>query len=336
MVPREHEVVVLMSRHTFGLQFHAPQVERLRSLGHVGDPIVLEDLDSEEARRRLATADVLLTSWGAPALTVEHLDAAPRLRAVLHAAGSVRSLLPPEAWDRGIRVTTAAEENARPVAEFALAAIIMAGKGVPAVAARAGATPRGWRLHDDLSNRGRTIGVVGFSRIGRRVTRLVQEVLEPGAVLVSDPTVAAEDVADAGARLVELPELLASADVVSLHAPALPSTHHLIGAAELALMRDGATLVNTARGSLVDTAALERECVTGRLQALLDVTDPEPLPAGSPLMSLPNVLITPHVAGSLGSEVRRMSDAALGELERFVRDDAPLSPVHREHLEVSA
>lgn len=336
MGAREHEVVVLMSRTTFGLQFRAPQVERLRSLARVGDPVVLEHLDDDLARRRLATADVLLTSWGAPALTVEHLDAAPRLRAVLHAAGSVRELLPAEIWERGIRVTTAAEENARPVAEFTLAAIIMAGKGVPAMAARAGSTPGGWRLHDGLSNRGRTIGIVGFSRIGRRVARLVQEVLEPGAVLVSDPTVRAEDVAAAGARLVGLRELVASADVVSLHAPALPSTRHMIGADELALMRDGATLVNTARGSLVDTAALERECVTGRLQAVLDVTDPEPLPATSPLTALPNVMVTPHVAGSLGSEVLRLSDAALDELERFVHGEAPLAPVSREHLEVSA
>jgi phosphoglycerate dehydrogenase-like enzyme len=336
VVARQHEAVVLMSRSTFGLQFHAPQVERLRSLAHVGDPIVLEHLDDDSARRRLATADVLVTSWGAPALTVEHLDAAPRLRAVLHAAGSVRHLLPPEGWERGIRVTSAAEENARPVAEFTLAAIIMAGKGVPAVAARPGTSPDGWRLHDGLSNRGRTIGIVGFSRIGRRVARLVQDVLEPGAVLVSDPTVRAADVAAAGARLVELPELLERADVVSLHAPALPATRHMIGAPELALMRDGTTLVNTARGSLVDTAALERECVTGRLQAVLDVTDPEPLPATSPLTALPNVMITPHVAGSLGSEARRMSDAALDELERFVRGEPPVSPVRREHLEVSA
>ena len=134
----------------------------------------------------------------------------------------------------------------------------------------------------------------------------------------------------------DLPELLRRSDIVSLHAPALPETHHLIGAEQLALMPDGATLVNTARGALVDTAALEREALTGRLSAILDVTDPEPLPATSVLHDLPNVMLTPHIAGSLGSEARRMSDHALDELARLVAGEPVRSPVTREQLATSA
>jgi phosphoglycerate dehydrogenase-like enzyme len=110
----------------------------------------------------------------------------------------------------------------------------------------------------------------------------------------------------------------------------------MIGAAELRAMKDHATLINTARGSLVDTRALEVECATGRIHALLDVTEPEPLPADSVLYDLPNVIITPHIAGSLGTETRRMSDAALDDLERYLTGQELLAQVVHEDLSLSA
>jgi phosphoglycerate dehydrogenase-like enzyme len=155
-------------------------------------------------------------------------------------------------------------------------------------------------------------------------------------VLVADPYANLADVAALGAKLVDLEDLLRASDVLTLHAPELPSTRHLIGGDELTLLRDGATVINTARGSLVDTAALEVECSSGRLDAMLDVTDPEPLPPESPLYDLPNVMITPHIAGSLGSETRRMSGSALEELERFVAGQPPRSLVTPDDLAVSA
>jgi len=331
-------VLLLMSQGTFDLQFHAHQVDRLRDLAVVGEPLRLDDLDGADGRTQLAAAEVIVTSWGAPPITPAQLAAAPRLRAILHAAGTVRGLVPDEAWARGIVVTSAADENARPVAEYTLAAIILAGKRAPFLAAEARTRRDRWSFADergDLSNRGRTVGIVGWSRIGRRTVELL-DVLETDAVLVADPTITADDLRGTGAQLVDLPELLRRSDIVSLHAPALPETRHLIGAAELALMRDGATLINTARGVLVDTAALEREAVAGRLFAILDVTEPEPLPATSILYDLPNVMLTPHIAGSLGSETRRMSDHTLDELERLILGQPVLTPVTREHLVVGA
>ena len=106
--------------------------------------------------------------------------------------------------------------------------------------------------------------------------------------------------------------LAAAVDVLTLHAPALPQTRHMIDAAVLAALRDGATLINTARGSLVDHAALERELVSGRIDAVIDVTEPEALPADSPLFELPNVFLTPHVAGAAGRETQRMAALAIG------------------------
>lgn len=91
----------------------------------------------------------------------------------------------------------------------------------------------------------------------------------------------------------------------------------LVDAALLARLKDGAVLINTARGKIVDPVALERECVSGRIDAILDVTEPEPLPSDSPLLGLPNVVVTPHLAGAIGNEVARLGELAIGELERY-------------------
>ena len=338
-MPDRPEGLLLMDAPTYALQFGTDQLRRLEGLVDLGDPVRLDELDSPRAVARLRRADVLLTSWGAPPLTADRLREAPRLRAVLHCAGSVRGLLGPEVWDRGVVVSTAAAANAVPVAEFTLAAVIMAGKKAPFLAARArDGAQEGWGAtlaRADLSNRDRTIGVVGFSRIGRRVVELLR-ILDTAAVLVADPFADAAAVAQVGGRLTSLDELLRRSDIVSLHAPALPATHHLLGAPELALLPDGATLINTARGALVDHDALLRECASGRLDAVLDVTEPEPLPAGSALLTLPNVMVTPHVAGSLGSETRRMSDHALDELEAWLAGRPLSTPVTRESFRVSA
>jgi phosphoglycerate dehydrogenase-like enzyme len=179
-----------------------------------------------------------------------------------------------------------------------------------------------------LGNFGKRVGLVGLSRIGRRLAQLLQPFdLE---VVAWDPTLDAATIADQGATATELDELLESCDVTSLHAPLLPETHGLIDARRLALMPDGATLVNTARGGLVDGKALERELVSGRLRAVIDTTDPEVLPSDSPLYDLPNVFLTPHIAGAQGAETRRMADLALDEIERFVRGEPLVHEVRRE------
>jgi phosphoglycerate dehydrogenase-like enzyme len=324
------------------MQFGPEEETRLRELARLGEPVRVTAYDTPEAKERLADVEVLLTSWGAPRITAEVLDLAPNLRAVLHCAGTVRPLVSDAVWERGLLVTNAVAENALPVAEFTVAAIFMAGKKAPFLANIARTRRDDWSYlgeHEILSNRDRVVGIVGFSRTGRQVVaRLTVQGSGPETreILVADPFADAAAVAEAGARLVPLDELLAASDIVSLHVPELPSTRKLIGARELALMPDGATLINTARGAVVDTAALEDECATGRIYAMLDVTEPEPLPASSVLYDLPNVMITPHIAGSLGTETRRMTAAALDELERYGRGDSPRSAVTRADMEFVA
>ncbi|MFG2840079.1 hydroxyacid dehydrogenase [Streptomyces zaomyceticus] len=310
---------------------------RLATLTRTDPHLVAHDLTTPDPRvaAALAEAEILLTCWGATPLTPEILDRAPRLRAVIHAAGSVKHHITDACWDRGLRVTSAAAANALPVAEYTLAAILLAGKRVLGSAQRYAElrTDHAWLTESAAwGNYRRTVGVVGASRIGRRVIELLRPF--DFEILLYDPYV---DVPPPGVELVtDLDDLCTRSTVVSVHAPQLPSTYRMIGAAQLAAMPDGSTLVNTARGSLVDETALLPHLLTGRLHAVLDVTDPE-LPApDSPLYALPNVLLTPHVAGSLGNELHRMTDQALEEVGRYVRGEPFAEEVRASDLQRSA
>ena len=166
--------------------------------------------------------------------------------------------------------------------------------------------------------------------VGRAVLRLLRSY--NFTVLLSDPMIDVEEAASLGAVKVSLPELMERSDVVSLHAPNLPSLRGMINAEMLALMPDGATFINTARGALVDEAALLAELQRGRLYAVLDVTDPEPPVPGSPFYTLPNVIYTPHIAGCLGKECEGMADFAIAELQRYLRQEPLLNQVREASL----
>ncbi|WP_241995659.1 hydroxyacid dehydrogenase [Kribbella sp. VKM Ac-2568] len=281
-------------------------------------------LADPEVRKALGEVDALLTGWGCPSITPEVLDAAPRLRAIIHAAGSVKHFVDPAAFERGIQVSSAVVANALPVAEFTVATIILSGKR----AFRLGAEYKLSKHRPDPSNvsgnYGSTVGLLGASRIGRMVAeRLRAFDLE---VLISDPYLSEAEAAELGASLVDLDTLFTRSDILSVHAPLLPETVGLVDARLLGLLRDGSVLINTARGRIIDADALIAECRSGRIDAVLDVTDPEPLLPDSPLLELPNVFLTPHLAGAVGNEVARLGELAVGELERFAAG-APLHHV---------
>jgi phosphoglycerate dehydrogenase-like enzyme len=293
--------------------------DRLDRVATVADETAIFAFDDAHADALLPKAEVLLTGWGCPPLTSEVLDRAPSLRLVAHAAGTVKIHITPAVFERGILVSSAAAANAVPVAEFALAAVLFANKDVFHMHERFRRERKALFSPLDAGNRDKVVGLVGGSRVGRKLI----ELLEPFdlEVLVYDPYLDAAGANALGVELVGLDELLARSDVVSLHAPPLFETVHMIGPDELARMRDGTTLVNTARGSLVEPVALESELVSGRLSAVLDVTDPEPLPADSPLYDLPNVFLTPHVSGAAGTEMARLAELAVDEIERWSRGE---------------
>jgi phosphoglycerate dehydrogenase-like enzyme len=272
-------------------------------------------LEDPEIRAALGGIDVLLTGWGCPHITPDVLDAAPKLQVIVHAAGSVKGFIHPAAFKRGILVSSAVVANAKPVAEFTVATIVLSGKRAFRLAAEYKSSKHRPDPHGVPGNYGSTVGLLGASRIGRMVAdRLRAFDLD---VLISDPYLSEEEAAELGARLVDLDTLFSQSDILSVHAPLLPETVGLVDARLLGLLRDGSVLINTSRGRIIEAAALERECRSGRIDAVLDVTDPEPLLPDSPLLELPNVFVTPHLAGAVGNEVARLGELAIGEVERF-------------------
>ncbi|WP_329454315.1 hydroxyacid dehydrogenase [Streptomyces sp. NBC_01497] len=308
----------------------------LTALGAVCDLApgpVLDDLTTGRARAVLAGTELLVTGWGCPPLDEDVLAAAPRLRAVVHTAGSVRSHITPACWERGIEVSSAAAANALPVAEYTVAMILLSGKHV-LERARAYRTAR---LRDDwlatprnVGNHRRTIGLLSASLVGRRVVELLRPY--DFDVQVYDPYLDDADTADLGVRRAALPDLFATCDVVSVHTPLLDATRGLVSRELLRSMRPGATLINTSRGAVVDQAALTEVLRAGRIRAVLDVTDPEQLPADDPLWDCENALITPHLAGSQGNEWRRLAEHAIAETARWAAGEGFAHAVRPERL----
>jgi len=310
--------------------------EALDALGRVCDLVggpVLDDFSTERARAVLREVEVLVTGWGCPPLEAAVLAGAPRLRAVVHTAGSVRAHVTEACWDRGIEVASAASANALPVAEYTVAMILLTGKRVLERARHYRAT----RRHDDwlgtsadVGNFGRTVGILSASMIGRRVI----ELLAPYDldVVLHDPYVTDAEAAKLGVEAVGLGELFARSDVVSVHTPLLPETRGLVSRELIAAMPPDAVLINTARGAVVDQDALAEAAVAGRIRAVLDVTDPEVLPPEHPLWDSDQVLITPHLAGSQGNELRRLAELAVAEVGRWAAGHGFAHPVRREGL----
>lgn len=333
---RRPRTVLVMSTGLLDDVFPPAVRSRLEETAELLDPAVISEFDSPAAARALSAAEVLLTGWGCPPVDPALLDRTPALRAVVHAAGTVKTFLSPAAFDRGIVVSSAAAANAVPVAEYTLAAIIMGAKRVLPLAdlyraRRTHRTAADLDRHHWLGTHGLTVGVVGASRIGRRVIELLRTALD-AEVLLHDPYVSAAEAALLGVTPADLDTLVATSDVVTLHAPDTPETRNMLDARRIGLMRPGTLLVNTARGPLVDTEALTPHLVSGRLDAVLDVTSPEPLPPGHPLWDLPNVFLTPHLAGAQGNEVGRLGALAVDELARFARGEPFEHPVHRADL----
>ncbi|AYG61048.1 hydroxyacid dehydrogenase [Rhizobium jaguaris] len=309
-------------------------VQQLDTVGRVLDAAPMERFDDERARKLLAETEILITSWGSPHIDAAVLAQAPHLKLVAHAAGTVKGLIEDSLFNKGISVSHAAQANALPVAEFTLAAIIFAGKQVfrfrdAYVADRHRGRTQSMQSQA-IGNYGRTIGIIGGSRIGRRVI----ELLAPFdyKILLCDPMVGEAEARRLGVEKTELDGLMARADIVSLHAPSLPATRHMIRDHHLSLMKQGATFINTARGALVDEEALLVTLKTGRIDAIIDVTDPEIPEASSAFYELPNVFLTPHIAGAVGLERTRLGEMAVDEVIRFIEGKPLLYEIRRDDL----
>lgn len=317
MTARRPKALLSMWGDVVGEVFPPALRAELEDVVELLHPRPMATLDGPAAEH-LPDVEVLVTSWGAVPVDERMLARAPRLRAVFHAAGSIKGTVHDAGWRSGLVVTSAAALGAQPVIEYTVAVITLAAHRIfpLAQAYRDGifAPVRGRR-----GRPGTRVGIIGASAIGRGV--IARLVADGWDVSVYDPVVDPSVIVKLGARQVELDVLCATSDILSLHAPDVAATRHMIDARRLALMRDGATLINTARGALVDHDALRLECANGRIDAILDVTEPEPLPPDDLLLRLPNVFCTPHAAGVQGTEVATLGAFMLEELRRYRRGE---------------
>jgi phosphoglycerate dehydrogenase-like enzyme len=279
---------------------------------------------AQEIGEKLPGNEAMLASWDLTQirLTSDVLAGADRLRIIAYAAGSVKPWITEAVYERGIVVAHAASRIADSVAEYTLLLALLGlrrphdiGRGIQS------GTPQTGRGLPTYDLAGKKIGLLGMGYVGQRTASLFRAV---GAeVWAYDPYLPSERAAELGIRTAKLEELLAQCKVVSVHLPSTEETHHMLGARQLALIRDGAIFINTARPWVVDQEALIKELATGRFWAALDVTEPDPAPPDHPLRRMDNVFYTPHIAGPTTEARRELMGLMIGEVKRFF-DGQPL------------
>lgn len=291
-----------------------------RSVDLISQPLLAQEVLDDPSI--IQDVDVLFSGWSGLQFDEELLKEAPNLKAIFHAAGSIKPIVSEAFWKRDILITSAYEANAVPVAEYTLSQILFSLKN-------------GWQFvrevrqnksypakpfHHIAGGFDSTVGIISLSTIGKKVIEMLQHF--DINVLIYDPFLSEAEADSINIKKCSLDEVFEHADVVSLHAPLLPETIDMIRGEHFKKMKDHATFINTARGAIVKEIEMidvlkERPDIT----AILDVTNPEPPAFDSPLYDLSNVILTPHIAGSEGPECGRMGAYMLEELKRYLNGE---------------
>lgn len=311
------KIALLVNQYQQERVFDEKYYDRLRKSGELSIYDRENFEDEAYVTEFVKGAEVIITSWSSPKLSKDILDACPDLKGVIHAAGTIKPLLTDEFIEKKIRITNSAAAIGEGVAETALGFAISACKGF-------------YKLNEDTHNGmwganikttvkdfyDIKIGVISGGFVGRHMVKLLKNFHVD--ILMYDPILSKEEIAEIGATKVELSELMAEADVVTIHAPSIPATDNMINKDNLKLLKDGAILINTSRGSVINEPELIEELKTGRIFACIDVTNPEPPAPENELRALSNVVLTPHIAGTATNGLKRIALHACEEVERLL------------------
>jgi phosphoglycerate dehydrogenase-like enzyme len=268
----------------------------------------------------LARCDVVMTEWGSVKFDEELLGFAPELKAVFYSGGSIKSLVSEAFWERGIKISSAAEANSVSVAQYTLSYILSCAKQLRRYENKTRAI-RDFPYRTTYYMPGTynsALGIISLGSIARKVCQYVHSVTEMN-ILAYDPYVDEDEAASLGVEMCSLEDIFSRSDIVSLHTPVLEETKGLITAEHFEMMKSDSAFINTARGvvvredEMIDVLRRRRD-----ITAVLDVTEPEPPMSDSPLYDMKNVILTPHLAGCMGPECKRMSRYMIDELKRFV------------------
>jgi phosphoglycerate dehydrogenase-like enzyme len=321
-VPRP-ELIVCAGPELFRSFFPPPQQQQLSRLfrwRREGARTITPAL-----RRKLLTAQALITTWDSPQFSEDLLQQAPQLRIIGHCGGEVKSRFSRSLFDR-LTITNAAGPMARTTAELGATLLLYSARNVDLY--RGELRKRSNRLYEDLhlhggakSLVGGEVAMIGFGRIGRALVDLMRGF--DLRWLVYDPYARKSLAKEYPVRFVNLQAVLPRAHLLLLTAALTEETRGLLGRDNLSRLPNGATVINIARGGLIDLVALTKEVQRKRLRCALDVTDPnEPLPVGHPLRTHPGAIITPHMAGSSLQVRHDIAEVIVNDLQRFFRGDA--------------
>lgn len=305
----KYKVAILVQKDLAESIFREKDLEYMSTIADFNPVNALpEKITHDFMVEQLKDADACITCWHTPSFTEEMLNNAPKLRLIAHAAGAVRNLVPPSFWTmQGKHITSNAPVIAEDVAQTTLALILASLKQL-------------WAFHDMTATGGWKggesgtfttkrldelhVGIIGASMAGKETIKILRPF--NCQIAVWDPYLTPMEAEMLHVKQLPLDELIKGADVLTLHAPANPDCEHILNKDNIPLIKDGALLVNTARGLLIDEEALTRELQTGRFFACLDVTRPEPPAKDHPLRKMKNVVMTPHIAGGHTVNGRKM------------------------------
>ena len=303
---------------------------RLEALGRVEWNEDGRNWTEDELAAHMENIDVCVLGWGCPPVGEKALTRAGALKAVLHTGGSVAGYATEAVYDRNIPVLSGNELYARSVAESVVAYALYLLRDIGRYNGEL--LQEGWS-HPGWKNEGlldQTVGLIGFGAVARWTARLLSAF---GAqIFISADHVTPEEAAAYGARKATIDEIMSGCKIVSVHLARTPQTYHIIDERQLKRLQDGAVFINTARGSIVDEAALARELATGRFKAALDVYEVEPLPMDSPLRTLDNVLLMPHMGGPTMDRRPFVTRALLDELPRVLAGETSSLTITRDMM----
>lgn len=263
--------------------------------------------------------DACITSWGSPKFTSEVLERASKLRFIGHAAGTVIPIVDESIFNKGIIVANANSALAKSTAEVTVALMLAGSWDMHGfiVQMKEGL----WRNRKEtvMGLYGQTVGLIGCGDISKEVIRLIKP-FHP-RILMYSSYCPAKEAEELGVELCSLEELLKNSSIISLHNTLTPSTKGMLGRKELQLIQDGALLVNTSRGPIIDEKALVEELEKQRIYAALDVYETEPLPKEHPLLKLPNVLCMPHIGSFSSYWKKRLALTVIEDMERYIKGE---------------
>lgn len=290
-------------------------VEKLMNMGEVLWNETNDQLDPGEIREKLKDVDVSITGWGCPKMDEYILGNTRKLKLVAHTGGTVAPVVSDYLFDRGIKIISGNWFYAESVAEGVIAYILASLRDIPYYNQEM--HEGRWKTDNAINEGllGRTIGLIGFGMTAKCLVKM----LEPFRVKIKvySKHIKDETLVEYGIERATLNEIFATCTIISVHASQRPDTYHMIDKRLLQMVQDGSILVNTARGSIIDEDALVEELQKGRFKAVLDVFEVEPLPQGSKLRWLQNVILIPHMAGPTVDRRKLVTLELMEDIERF-------------------